>query len=325
MDQARTLRRLAHAARQEFRTPHTNGKERSLSIAPHVKVLSFTSGKGGVGKTHIVVNLAYALQRLGQRVLILDADLGLANVDVLLGLAPRFTIQHVLAGEKRLEEIVVQGPAGMKILPASSGVQELADLTETQRQQVFTDLGALEQDIDFLLIDTGAGISTNVTSFNVAAQDIVVVVTPEPTSITDAYALMKVLATQHAETNFHVLVNVAKHAAEAQDAFQRLRVVAEHFLNIHLHYLGFILHDSSISQAVRHQKALMEMFPGSIAAQCFQRLAQQLLTTPVLTPIKGNVRFFWQRLFERSGQAASLNQEDSAAEHFYIGSSTSMP
>src|SRR5262245_10883236 len=204
MDQARTLRRLADDARQQqLQTLWPGQGDRSgpypASVHPSVKVLSFTSGKGGVGKTHIVVNLAYALQSLGARVMLLDADLGLANVDVLLGLAPRFTIQDVLDGHKTLDDVLVTGPAGMLILPAGSGVPELAELNDSQRLQLLTILETLEHDIDFLLIDTGAGISANVMYFNVAAQDIVVIVTPEPTSITDAYALMKVLSTKYDE------------------------------------------------------------------------------------------------------------------------------
>ncbi|ETX02704.1 MAG: hypothetical protein ETSY1_02620, partial [Candidatus Entotheonella factor] len=155
-----------------------------------VRVLSFTSGKGGVGKTHIVVNLAYALQQLGARVMILDADLGLANVDVLLGLAPQFNLQHVLEGQKGLSDILVQGPAGMRILPASTGVCKAAQISEAQRFHLLDALDELHHDLDFLLVDTGAGISNNVIYFNLAAQDIVLIVTPEPTSLTDAYALI---------------------------------------------------------------------------------------------------------------------------------------
>src|ERR671927_145407 len=311
MDQARTLRRLADDARQpQLQTLWPGQADRSGPYAdrsgpdpapahPSVKVLSFTSGKGGVGKTHIVVNLAYALQSLGARVMLLDADLGLANVDVLLGLAPRFTIQDVLEGHKALDDVLVTGPAGMLILPATSGVPELADLNEVQRLQLLTVLENLEQDIDFLLIDTGAGISANVMYFNMAAQDIVVVVTPEPTSITDAYALMKVLCTKYDEKHFKVIMNNVAHANEAKEAFRRLHLVAERFLNVSLDYLGFILHDASFSQAVRQQKALLDIYPSSAAAPGFRALARQLLDTPEATCPKGGIQFFWQRLLAR--------------------------
>jgi flagellar biosynthesis protein FlhG len=304
MDQALTLRRLADDARQyQLQTLGSGRADRSGPYRgpahPSVKVLSFTSGKGGVGKTHIVVNLAYALQSLGARVMLLDADLGLANVDVLLGLAPRFTIQDVLEGHKTLEDVLVTGPAGMLILPAGSGVPELADLSEAQRLQLLTALETLEQEIDFLLIDTGAGISANVMYFNMAAQDIVVVVTPEPTSITDAYALMKVLCTKYDEKHFKVIMNNVADANEAKEAFRRLHLVAERFLNISIDYLGFILHDKSFSQAVRQQRALLDIYPSSVAAPGFRILAQQLLTTSEAAYPKGGIQFFWQRLLAR--------------------------
>ena len=198
--------------------------------------MSFTSGKGGVGKTHIVVNLAYALQRLGARVMVLDADLGLANVDVLLGLAPRFNIQHVLAGQKTLADVLVAGPAGMMILPASSGVQDLVQLTEGQRLQLLAELDALETQVDFLLVDTGAGISANVMYFNMAAQEIVVVVTPEPTSMTDAYALMKVLSTKYAEKNFKVMLNAVDQRSGSERGFSPSeycgRAIPEYFTRL---------------------------------------------------------------------------------------------
>jgi flagellar biosynthesis protein FlhG len=258
MDQAVTLRRLANGIRQherQARWPVQPGP-----VHTDVKVLSFTSGKGGVGKTHIVVNLAYALQCLGARVMLLDADLGLANVDVLLGLAPRFTIQHVSKDTKH-SMMSVTGPAGMLILPAGSGVPELAELNDSQRLQLLTVLETLDHDIDFLLIDTGAGISANVMYFNVAAQDIVVVVTPEPTSITDAYALMKVLSTKYDEKHFKVIMNNVTHATEAKDAFRRLNLVTERFLNISIDYLGFIPHDISFSRRCA-SKALL-VIPGN--------------------------------------------------------------
>jgi flagellar biosynthesis protein FlhG len=303
MDQARTLRRLAEVVYS--RSEEEIAQERLF--CPQVKVMSFTSGKGGVGKTHIVVNLAYALQHLGARVMILDADLGLANVDVLLGLAPRFNIQHVLAGQKTLAEVLVKGPAGMTILPASSGVQDLVHLTEGQRLQLLAELDALETQIDFLFVDTGAGISANVMYFNMAAQDIIVVVTPEPTSMTDAYALMKVLATKYAEKNFKVVLNAVANAAEAKDVFRRLSTVAERFLNISLDYLGFVVYDTAFSQAVRQQKPLLELYPASGAAGCFRNLARRVLEAPPGGHSKGNIQFFWQRLLTRDGQPQSDN------------------
>jgi flagellar biosynthesis protein FlhG len=298
MDQARTLRRLAEV---ENRRKANSGLHVSeLPLPSHrVKVLSITSGKGGVGKTHMVVNLAYALRRRGMRVMILDADLGLANIDVLLGLMPRFNIQHVLAGEKSLSDVLVDGPLGIRILPASSGVQDLTHLTEGQRLQFLAELDTLEDQVDFLLIDTGAGISTNVLYFNMAAHHIMVVVTPEPTSITDAYALMKVLSTQYAEKHFTIVMNAVANNREAKEAFRRLSMVTERFLNVSIDYLGFVVYDAAFSQAVRQQKPLMELYPNSVAARCFHQLTSQLLGTPDMEHAKGNIQFFWKQLLTR--------------------------
>jgi len=270
-----------------------------------IRVLSFTSGKGGVGKTHIVVNLAYALQQLGARVMILDADLGLANVDVLLGLAPQFNIQHVLEGKKTLSDILIQGPAGITILPASTGVCEVAHISEAQRFHLLDALDELYHDFDYLLVDTGAGISNNVIYFNLAAQDIVIVVTPEPTSLTDAYALMKVLANQYAEKHFKVVMNTVADDVEAVESFRRLSMVTERFLNVSLDYLGCIPYDSAFSSAVRQQKPLLELYPSTASAGCFYRLARLLLDSPGSAYPKGSIQFFWRRLFTDGFPSAS--------------------
>src|SRR5208283_128917 len=174
-----------------------------------VRVMSVSSGKGGVGKSNVVINLSVAFDRLGLRTLIMDADLGLANIDILLGLTPRYNMSHVLSGQKRLEEVLVDGPGRVKIMPASSGVQELTRLTDEQKLLFLELLDELETDIDVLLIDTGAGISDTVLYFNLAAHERIIVVTPEPTSLTDAYALIKVLYSKHGERNFRILVNSA--------------------------------------------------------------------------------------------------------------------
>src|SRR3972149_3890999 len=179
------------------------------------RVIAVSSGKGGVGKTNSVVNLAIAFSRLGKKVLLLDADLGLGNLDVLLGLAPRYNISHLLSGEKTIGEVLVEGPEGIMILPASSGVHELTNLGAEERIALASHLESLGEGFDILIIDTGAGISNNVLFFNSSAQEIVVVVTPEPTSITDAYALMKVMFQRHGERRFKLLVNTVKSTREA--------------------------------------------------------------------------------------------------------------
>ena len=270
-----------------------------------VRVLSFTSGKGGVGKTHIVVNLAYALQQLGARVMVLDADFGLANVDVLLGLTPPFNLQHVLEGQKELSDILLQGPAGMTILPASTGLCEVARMSEANRFRLLDALDDLHDDFDYVLVDTGAGISNNVIYFNLAAQDIVVVATPEPTSLMDAYALMKVLANQYAEKCFKLVMNAVADEVEARDSFRRLSMVTERFLNVSLDYCGCIPYDQAFSWAVRQQKPLLDLYPSTASAAYFYQLARLMLDLPRRAHPKGTIQFFWRRLFTDAFSPAS--------------------
>lgn len=267
-----------------------------LAESPPVQVISVTSGKGGVGKTNVVANLALALARERKRVMVLDADLGLGNLDVLLGLVPQWTIEHVLSGAKRLSDILLDGPGGIKILPASSGLPQLTALTETQLLLLQDEIEALTQSYDILLIDTAAGISSNVTFFAGAAHEIVVVVSPEPTSLTDAYALMKVLSRQHRERRFRVLVNMAKNEREASHVFRKLDVAADRFLHISLDSIGFIPLDDYVPFAVMEQRAVTDLFPHAPASREFGRLASAVAKWEPARIPKGTVQFLWQRL-----------------------------
>lgn len=262
-----------------------------------VRVMAISSGKGGVGKSSVVVNLALALDRLGKRVLIMDADLGLANIDILLGLAPKYNISHVLDGSKRLEDVLVRGPGNIRVMPASSGVQELTKLTDEQKLIFLEMLDGLEASIDILLIDTGAGISDTVVYFNLAAQEKIILVTPEPTSLTDAYALIKVLHTRHEERHFKILTNAVKDEAAGKAIFAKICRVADHFLDgLSLDYLGAVPHDPHMSKAVIQQKPLLELFPQAPAAKAFTTLANRLQKAPPPHQIHGNIQFFWKRL-----------------------------
>jgi flagellar biosynthesis protein FlhG len=245
------------------------------------KIVTITSGKGGVGKTNIVANLGYALCRFGKKVLIVDADLGLGNLDVLLGLAPRYNLSHVIQGEKQLRDVVVDGPGRLKILPAASGIQEMTSLSSQERNRMLSQLSDFILDFDIVLIDTAAGISSNVLYFNVHADEILVVATPEPTSITDAYALMKVLSVKHDTANFKLVVNSAANEQEAEDVFHQLSLVAGRFLDISLEYYGSVALDPNIPKGVRKQKAVSEMAPLAKASRCFATLARKISTSPV--------------------------------------------
>jgi len=267
--------------------------ERPSSL-PHI--IAVASGKGGVGKTNIVANVAMGLSKAGKRVLVLDADLGLGNMDVLLGLVPEHTIEHVLAGTHSLDDVIVDGPGGIRVLPASSGVPQLTSLDHAQQMVLLEQLEAISQDVDVLLIDTGAGISQNVTFFTSSAQDAIVVVSPEPTSLTDAYALIKVLTRQYRERRFKVLVNMAKSPREAAEVFRKLDTAADRFLHVALEYVGYIPQDDYVPLAVMQQKALLELFPASPAALALTRLAGQILQWPKPNFPKSAVQLLWQRL-----------------------------
>lgn len=251
------------------------------------KVIAVTSGKGGVGKTNVVVNLALAFIKLGKRVMIMDADLALANIDVLLGLVPKFNLQHVLTGEKRLSDILIEGPRGMKILPASSGVMELTQLTEGQKLILLNELDGLEEEFDLLLIDTAAGISSNVIYFNLAAEDILIIASSDPTAITDAYAVMKVLFTRYQEKSFRLLINSVHNSREADEVYKRLNLVTERFLQISLDYLGYIPLDENIPRAIKQQKAVIEAYPHSQASRSFLQIASNICKLPPHRFLKG--------------------------------------
>lgn len=275
-----------------------NGKHKEK----HIKTIAVASGKGGVGKTNVVANLALEIKRLGKEVMILDADLGLSNIDVLLQLAPRYNIEHILNGSMTLKDVVIQGPRGIKILPASSGEQGLTALDEFQRLRLLEAFDIYENDLDVLLIDTAAGISENVAFFCIAAQEIVIVTSPEPTAITDAYALIKVLFTKYQEKEFRILVNSARSSGEAMEAFTRLSLAAEKFLNISLDYLGFIPFDPSVQKAVRTQSAFVDSYPDCLASRKILEIASKFLDPK--HKVKGTLQFFIGNLLSASNTSA---------------------
>lgn len=307
MDQATNLRTMLKAESGKIHQLRRSGKNRSLSASATPRVIAVTSGKGGVGKTNIVGNLAIACQRMGKRILIFDADLGLANIDIIFGINPKYTIAEVIRGEKELSQIIIAGPEGVSLIPASSGIQELAQLEEGHKINLLNEFDRLNDRYDIVLIDTGAGISSNVIYFNIAAQERIVVLTPEPTSITDAYALMKVMYNQHKTDNFYLLVNMAPNEQKAKSVYRHLcNVVARFMGNISIDYAGFIPVDNRLPEAVRRREPVNCCYPDAPSSQSFNTLARYLLSRKPERSNDGNIKFFWQKLM------AGVTDEDNA-------------
>ncbi len=261
------------------------------------RVIAITGGKGGVGKSNVAINLAVALAKEGQRVLLLDADLGLANIDILLGLRPSLTLEHVFAGEADLKEIILEGPEGIGIIPASSGTQKLTQLSKQEHGGLIAAFSELTGQYDVLLIDTAAGISDGVVSFVRASQEVIVVVCDEPSSVTDAYALIKLLDRDFGVSHFRILVNQTRGKKEGKALFERLIHTTEQFLDVRLSYAGEIPYDDSLRRAVKTQRALLDMYPRSQASQNFEKLAKEVMNWPCPSGSSGNTEFFAEQLF----------------------------
>ena len=268
---------------------------------PHpVRVITVASGKGGVGKTNVTVNLAIALAGQGKKVTIMDADLGLANIDVMLGLHSDKNLSNVMNGECDLEEILIDGPAGIKIIPASSGVKDMAEMSPSQHAGLVSAFSELTHDIDVLLVDTAAGISDSVVSFARAAQEVLVVVCDEPASITDAYALIKLLSREQNIFKFHVLANMVSGPQQGREVYDKLSKVSERFLDVALEYVGHVPYDEHLQKAIKRQKSVVEVFPRSRSAQAFQTLSKKVNNWPVATASGGHLEFFVERLVSGS-------------------------
>ena len=266
---------------------------------PSLRVLAVSSGKGGVGKTSFVANLAYGLCKQGKKVLVVDADLGLNNIDILLGLIPKYHIGHVLSGEKKMADIIVRGPGNIEILPAGDGLQELTQLEKEKKMVLMDELDRVSQGYDFLIFDTGAGISPNVTYFCSAAHEIILIATPEPTSLTDVYALIKVLFMKHAQKHFRVVVNSVESEREAKTVFRNLTNVTDRFLKeISVEYLGHIYRDPNVPKSVRQQKAFMEVYPYSKVSQCVSTLSDKIASEGKLESDDRDRPFFWKSAFQ---------------------------
>jgi flagellar biosynthesis protein FlhG len=270
--------------------------------AKPVQVIAITSGKGGVGKTNISVNLGVSLAQRGKKVALMDADMGLANVDILLGLSPQFNLSHVLRGEKTLNDIMLTTTGGLKVIPASSGIQQMSELSTMEQAGIIRAFSELDQNLDILIVDTAAGISSSVVNFARASQEIIVVICDEPTSLTDAYAYIKLLNRDFGIANFHIIANMVQSIQQGQQLFTKLTKVTDRYLDISLDYVGAIPFDESLRKAVQKQKPVVEVFPQSKATLAIKKLAQTIDNWPIKTQAGGYLEFFVERMIEYSSQ-----------------------
>jgi flagellar biosynthesis protein FlhG len=268
-----------------------------------LRVIAVTSGKGGVGKTNLSANLAVLAARSGKRVLIIDADLGLANIDIIFGIKPLHHIGDLLDGRAQLDEVLVQATPRVHILPAGSGVQKLTDLDDEQKLRLLTMLDTLQDRFDLVLIDSSAGIGDNVLFFVGAAQEAVLVLSPEPTGLVDAYALIKALSQQADVKNFGIVINPVVDELSARDMFQKLSAVAGRFLTARLRHLGYVPRDENVHKAVMAQKPVVDLYPMAPASRALVDVAERLFSNAPPQPVEGGMKVMWQRLLRDASGA----------------------
>jgi flagellar biosynthesis protein FlhG len=267
-----------------------------------VRVIAVTSGKGGVGKTNLSVNLGVSMAQMGKRVALLDADMGLANVDILLGLSPEYNLSHVLMGEKSLTDIMLKGPAGLKVIPASSGIQQMSELSAAEQAGVIRAFSEIDRSLDVLIVDTAAGISSSVVNFARASQEIIVVVCDEPTSLTDAYAYIKLMNREYGISKVHMVANMVPNVQQGQQLFNKLTKVTDRYLDVMLNYVGAVPFDEYLRKSVQKQRPVVEAFPQSKSAQAFKNLALKIDSWPFKIHAGGYLEFFVERMIEYSLQ-----------------------
>ena len=276
-DQAEKLREIMKRKKDGTGSSRPSSSKPGVKSADKARVITVTSGKGGVGKTNLSVNMALAFARLGKKVVVMDADLGLANVNVMLNMIPKYNLYHVIKKQKTIREILVETEYGISIVAGASGFSQIANMGEEDRKVFISELDSLSN-ADIIIIDTSAGVSSNVLDFIAAADDAVIITTPEPTAITDAYGIIKIIATEYDSVNMglKLVVNRAKNAAQAKGVADRMINIAGQFLNLKLDYLGFIYDDVSVSHAVLRQKPFMVVDPKCKASICVQHIVERM-------------------------------------------------
>ena len=292
MDQAANLRSLVAAPRP------VDGP------AGPLRVIAVTSGKGGVGKTNISANLAVLAARAGKRVLVIDADLGLANVEIVFGLKPRYHMGDLINSSISIEDVMIDAPHGVKILPAGSGVQSLTQLSSEDKLRFIAALEPVQDKFDLVLVDSGAGIGDNVLFFVGAAQEAILVVSPEPTSLVDAYATVKVLSQKAGVRHFGVIINPVIDELPAREIFNKLTQVTSRFLSASVRHLGYIPRDENLHRAIMAQRPLVDAFPHSPASRALNVLADKLFNESAPPVLDGGMKLMWNRLFREGAEAA---------------------
>ncbi len=276
-----------------------------LSTSHPSRAIAVTSGKGGVGKSNLAVNLSTIFAERQRSVVLMDADLGLANTDLFFGLRPRYDLQHVISGERSLEEIIMRTEQGLRLIPAASGVQSMAELSRGEHAALIRAFSELSFPVDLMFIDTAAGISDSVISFSDAAQEVLVVVCDEPASITDAYALMKVLCEERSVRRFQLVTNMVKSASHGLSVYEKIAGVADRYLGCAVGYLGHIPYDDNLRVAVRRQQPVVQAFPDSKAAQAFRQVADRIECLPQ-PQNSGHIEFFFERMLAANSMGAGL-------------------
>ena len=267
--------------------------------AQKTRIIAVTSGKGGVGKTNVATNMGIAYAQMGKKVIVLDADLGLANVNVIMNVIPQYNLYHVIKKQKKLSEIIIDTEYGIKLIVGASGFAKIANMGEAERNEFINEMYTLS-DVDIIIIDTSAGVSKNVLSFVAAADEVVIITTSEPTAITDAYGIIKVIATEvdNMNLNLKMIINRVDSAAEGKRIADRMIKIAAQFLNLKIEYLGFIYNDPSVTKAVIKQKPFIIAEPNGKAASCLKHIVSRMEKTEI--PETGGFAHFVKKLFGRS-------------------------
>lgn len=292
-DQAATLRSLMRELAYQEPVKHETSPENYQKIPT---VFAISGGKGGVGKTLTTANLGFCLSRMGLKILLIDGDFGLANLDVVLNLRPKFTLDDVLSGERHLKEILMSGPEGLRIIPSSSGVLKVSELDHIKKLVLLDQIEELDEEFDVVIIDTPAGVSKNVQSWSLSSAETIMVVTPEPTSLADCYATMKILSQTTGERSFKLIVNMVQNEQEGQRVYEKLSLLAEEYLSVRIQYVASIPLDDCVRASVKERILYTQRYPFSLASQGAREAARQLLSQSSVGQLKGTMQFFWRRM-----------------------------